>query len=96
MLEPERASLLGRIGAHRLHATHDSRQVTAKARATFLAQFERDVDPEFALPVDERKRRADHARRAHFARLALRSAEARAGKKRCAAGSAPATHGEVA
>ncbi len=82
MLDPERASLLGRIGAHKLHATHDSRDVTAKARATFLARFEWEVDPDFVLSVEERARRANHARRAHFARLALASADARRKKAR--------------
>ena len=42
-----------------------------------MARFEREVDPEGALPEVERKRRADHARKAHMARLALRSAQAR-------------------
>ena len=81
MLDPARASLLGRIGAHRLHATHDSRAVTAKARETFLARFEREVDPGFVLPAEERQKRAEHAKRAYFARLALASADARRGKR---------------
>ena len=85
MLSPERARLLGRIGAHRLHATRDSRDVTAPARARFLARFEFDVDPLGELAPEERRRRADHARRAHFLRLALRSAEARTERRRAAA-----------
>lgn len=73
-------SLRGRIGAYRLHATHDPRQTTANARAAFLAKFLDDVDP--SLPQEERLRRADAARKAHFARLAYLSAVARAkGKK---------------
>ena len=71
----------GRIGAHRLHALHDSKALTAPARAAFLAKFEREVDPDGALPEAERGRRAEHARKAHFARLARLSALARAGKK---------------
>ncbi|MDP9363971.1 MAG: hypothetical protein M3Q10_07055 [Chloroflexota bacterium] len=82
MLDPERARLLGRIGAHAAHAKHDSRDLTAKARETFLARFEREVDPGFVLPAEERRRRAEHARRAHFARLALASADARRKKSR--------------
>ena len=77
MVDPERAALLGRIGAYRLHATHDPRETTAKARATFLERFEREVDPDGVLPPEERRRRAHYARRAHFARLALASARAR-------------------
>ena len=77
MLDPERAALLGRIGAYRLHATHDPRETTARARATFLERFEREVDPDGTLPEHERRRRAEYARKAHFARLALASARAR-------------------
>jgi hypothetical protein len=72
------ASMRGRIGAHRLHATHDPRITTAKARAVFESRWERDVDPEQVLDPQERARRADAARKAHFARLAYLSAKARA------------------
>lgn len=69
--------LRGRIGAHVLHARYDSRALTAKARAAFLTGFERKVDPDGLLPPEERRRRAAHLRAAHFARLALLSAQAR-------------------
>jgi hypothetical protein len=65
----------GRIGAHILHATHDSREITAKARAKFLARFYEQTDE--SLPEAERIRRAEHLLRAHMQRLALRSALAR-------------------
>ena len=92
MLSSERASQIGRIGAHRLHATHDPTKTTARARAAFLARFEREVDPDGVLPEGERRRRAEYARKAHFARLALKSAQARAKarNKRRAAGDEPA------
>jgi hypothetical protein len=70
-------SLRGRIGAHALHASYDSREITAPARAAFLSRFELEVDPEGVLPPAERERRAAHARKAYFARLALKSAMAR-------------------
>lgn len=70
----------GRIGAYALHAHHDPRQTTAKARATFLARFLDEVDPDGTLPEAERLRRAASARKAYFARLALKSARARARK----------------
>jgi len=76
-LDRTQRSLRGRIGAFRLHATHDSRQTSARGRAAFLASFERLVDPDGSLPPDERARRAAHARSAHFARLAYLSARAR-------------------
>ena len=81
MLSPHEAALRGKLGAHRLHALHDSRETTAKARATFLARFEREVDPGGVLPEPERRRRAEHARRAHMARLALASARARSKRR---------------
>jgi hypothetical protein len=77
-LTPEEAALRGRIGALVLHSRRDPRETTAKARAAFLANFERQVDPEGVLAPEERRRRAEYARRAHFARLALKSARARA------------------
>ena len=75
--DPADMAMRGRIGALRLHASHDPRETTAKARAEFLARFEREVDPEGELPPAERARRAAYARRAHMARLALASARAR-------------------
>lgn len=78
---PSERSLRGRIGAHLLHATHDSRRLTARAREAFLASFERQVDPDGCLPADERRRRAAHARAAYFARLARRSVLVRAKRK---------------
>lgn len=76
------ASLRGRIGALRLHATHDPRETTKNARAAFLSRFLREVDPDGLLSVEERLRRAAYARRAYFARLAHRSAVARAKRKK--------------
>jgi hypothetical protein len=70
-------ALRGRIGAHRLHATHDSREITQAARTAFLSKFLAEADPDGVLPEAERLRRAEHARKAYFARLALKSARAR-------------------
>jgi uncharacterized membrane protein YccC len=84
MDEAERASraLRGRIGAHRLHATHDPRETTKAARQAFWSSFDREVDPDGLLEPEERARRAAHARAAHFARLAYLSARARATRAR--------------
>jgi hypothetical protein len=60
-----------------MHAKHDSRLTSANGRAAFLARFEAEVDPDGTLPIEERRRRAEHARAAYFARLALASAKAR-------------------
>ena len=75
-------ALRGRIGAHRLHATHDPLETTANARRAFLDKFEQEVDPVGVLSVEERRRRAGHARSAHMARLALLSAESRRSKRK--------------
>ena len=70
----------GRIGGLVTASRHDSREQTRRASAAFLARFEREVDPDGALPAAERQRRALAARRAHMARLALASARARSRK----------------
>ena len=79
-LTPEQRALRSRIAAHSMHSMHDSRTTSAPARAASPANtsyFERQVDPEGVLPDDERRRRAEHAKRAYFGRLALASARAR-------------------
>jgi hypothetical protein len=82
MLSPQERSLRARIGAHALHAAHDSRELTANARAAFYGRFLKQVDAESpGLQEDERLRRAEHLLRAHMARLALRSARVRAARK---------------
>jgi hypothetical protein len=80
-LTPEQRRLRARMGGHAAHAKHDSTALTAPARAAFLARFERQVDPDGRLTVEERARRAEHAKQAYFAGLALKSARARARRR---------------
>jgi hypothetical protein len=75
-LSPAERTLRARLAAHTLHAKHDARETTAKARAAFLARFEAEVDPEGILPLEERQRRAKQARSAYFTRLAFQRARA--------------------
>ncbi len=71
-------SLIARLAAHQSWAnTSDPAARTAPARAAARDRFEREVDPEGVLPPVERARRAEHARKAYFTRLALKSAQAR-------------------
>lgn len=70
-------SLRGRLGAYATNSRHDTKKLTAPARAAFLDRFERIVDPKGELPVAERFRRAELAKKAYFTRLAMRSARAR-------------------
>lgn len=76
-LTPAQRTTRARLAAHELHAQRDSRQTSANGRAAFLATFERQVDPDGVLDPTERRRRAEHAKRAYFQRLALKSAQAR-------------------
>lgn len=78
--------LYGRIGGLRTRSRHDPAQYTSAARQAFLKSFELEVDPQGILPLDERRARANAARRAHMARIAYLSAVARA-KKRQSGGS---------
>ena len=78
-----RRALRARMAAHALHAgISDAAAHTAPARAAFLARFEREVDPDGVLDLRERARRAEHARKAYFLRLALASAHARSVRRR--------------
>lgn len=74
-------SLAGRLGAYIAHSRHDGLEITRAAREAFRSKFEREVDPDGVLPEDERLRRAEMARKAHFARLALKSAQVRRRKR---------------
>jgi len=76
-MTPAERSQRARLGAYSLHAKRDARETTSAARAAFLERFEREVDPDGTLPLDERTRRARAARKAYFTRLALASARAR-------------------
>ena len=75
--DPKEMARRGRIGAYRLHATHDPKETTKAAREAFMARFEREVDPDGTLSPEERARRAEAARKAYFAQLAHKSAKAR-------------------
>lgn len=75
---PAERKLQAQLAAHTSWANTPSRSTrTAKARSTFLARFEHEVDPEGLLRPAERLRRAESARKAYFAGLALKSAQAR-------------------
>jgi len=65
------------VGAYSLHAQRDARETTSAGRAAFLARFEREVDPDGQLPGEERARRAEAAKKAHFTKMAIASARAR-------------------
>jgi hypothetical protein len=77
-LTPTERSLRAQIAAHESWAhTEDRSARTANARKALLDKFESQVDPNNELSPSERAKRAEHARKAHFKRLALKSARAR-------------------
>lgn len=57
--------------------TEDRAARLAPAREAFASKFEDQIDPERKLPAAERAQRADAARRAHYKRMALKSAQVR-------------------
>jgi hypothetical protein len=79
-------SLRARLAAHALHAQRDPQETTANGRAAFLARFEREVDPDGRLDLEERRRRALQARRVYFARLSLAATKARQAKRAATGG----------
>ncbi len=76
-LTPEARSLRARMGAHAMHAKHDSRETSKPGREAFRSSFEKQVDPDGILEPAERARRAEHAKRAFYTGIALKSAQAR-------------------
>lgn len=86
-LTPAERSIRGQIAAHDSWAkTSDRSARTANARKALLDKFEKQVDPDGTLAPAERAKRAENARKAHFKRLALKSAQAR--KRRATGGAA--------
>jgi hypothetical protein len=72
--------LVARLAAHESWANTQNRTArTAPARDAFLAKFEDEVDPRRELTPGDRAKRAANARKAHFTRLALKSAQSRRG-----------------
>jgi len=71
-----------RLGGLAVSATHDTRELTAPARAAFEARFYAGIPAD--LPTEERDRRALAARRAYFARLTWLSVRARSSRRAAA------------
>lgn len=75
---PAERSLYGKLGAHISWAkTPDRPARTRPARNGLERKFEREADPNNELTPAERAKRTEHVRKAYYARLALKSAQAR-------------------
>jgi len=75
--------LSAKIANHRRWAAEPDRTAaTAPARQAFRDRFLREAGERFGdLPPDELEIRAEHLRKAHYAELALKSAQARRARK---------------
>ena len=82
-LSPSQRAQRARLAAHTRWAhTEDPTEATRPAREAFNRRFLDEVDPDRKLSEQDRQRRAAHARKAFFARLSLKSAQARNRKGR--------------
>ena len=85
---PAERRLRSQYGAHLSWANTENRPArTLPARLKLMEKFEREVDPDDQLLPAERARRADSARKAYYAGLALKSAQVR--RRRAAGGVTP-------
>lgn len=85
-LTPEQRRQRARLAALSRWAKEDPTLQALKLQAGIRAKFEREVDPNNELAPVERGRRAEAARKAHLARIALKSSRARAARKARASG----------
>lgn len=76
-LTPEQRVMRARIAANTRWAHEDPAVQSARMVRGLQERFEREVDPDGLLAPAERARRADAAKRAHYARLGLASSKAR-------------------
>lgn len=75
--------LMGKIGANTRWAMETNRTAaTQPARDGQYRKWEDQVDPDRVLPGPERAKRVESLRRAHFQRMALKSAQVRKAKKK--------------
>lgn len=72
---------IARLAAHTRWAREEDRSAaTQAARDGMRRKFELEVDPNGVLLPDELAKRVESARKAHYQRLALKSAQARRAK----------------
>jgi hypothetical protein len=77
-LTPSERVMRARLASHESWArTSDRTARTAPGTKALMTSFERQVDPNGELPPAELARRAEAAKKAHFTRMALKSATAR-------------------
>jgi hypothetical protein len=81
--DPEERKLIARVAAQTQWAKCPDRAArTEAARAALWQRFLDEVDPDGVLDPNERERRALHARKAYYTRIALKSRQSRVSKER--------------
>ena len=77
-LTPSERSLRAELAVRESWArTEDPSERTRPAREAFNRRFDIQVDPDGILPLAERAKRAEQARKAYFLRMALKASQAR-------------------
>lgn len=77
-MTPEERTARAKLGAHTSWAnTADPTARTEAGRRAAEMRFEKQADPDGVLTPQERARRAEHLRKAFYARMQLASATAR-------------------
>lgn len=85
-LTPAQRSLRASLASYTSWAKTENRRArTANATKASMDRFERLVDPDGRLTPEERAKRAAYARKAHFQRMAYKSAMVRQARKAGAA-----------
>lgn len=79
--DPDEMARRGRLGGLTTHSRHDSREITKNARAALQDRFIREVDPHLELPVDERERRAQIAKKLYYTRIGQMSGKSRRARR---------------
>lgn len=75
---PSERAMSAKLASHvSWSQTPDRTARTEPGRQALLAKFEQQVDPDGAMTPEARRDAALSARKAHFARMALRSAQSR-------------------
>lgn len=80
-MTPDERSRRARLAALTRWSKESPAANAARGQAGLMARFEREVDPDRALPEAERSRRATAALRAHMLRLSNRSRVVRRKRK---------------
>lgn len=72
------STMSAQIAAHESWAKTKNRSArTAAAREAMMAKFEKQVDPDGVLSDSARAQMAESAKKAHYRRLAMKSAKVR-------------------